>query len=165
MKIWSGLGTLSFGLPRITTTPPMKIWSALGTFEFEHLNLSEGVGVHVTYDWPMALQTIVTWGPLNRQMDRHDWKHYLPTSSLAGGNKQMLKWMVKLHICPPPTHTQFTVENQVKYQSFKVKLKLKLRLFVKICKLVSVHVFDVKLQWFSLQMKQNFTKFCEKKEM
>lgn len=48
----------------------------------------------------------------------------------------------KIAHMPPPT--QFTVENQVKYQSFKVKLKLKL--FVKICKLVSVHVFDVKLQ-------------------
>ena len=50
----------------------------------------------------------------------------------------------KIAHMPPPT--QFTVENQVKYQSFKVKLKLKLKLFVKICKLVSVHVFDVKLQ-------------------
>ena len=34
IKIWSGLGTLSFSLGKIIPHPPMKIWSGLRTLSF-----------------------------------------------------------------------------------------------------------------------------------
>ena len=35
-----------------------------------------------------VLAVAVTWGPFPcEQTDTHDWKHYLPTTSLVGGNK------------------------------------------------------------------------------
>ena len=42
-----------------------------------------------------ALWVMVTWEPLvdkltDRQTDGHDWKCYLPTTSLAGGNKEKM---------------------------------------------------------------------------
>ena len=42
----------------------------------------------VAWDWPMTSWVMVTWGPppwSDRMTDRHDWKHYFLTTSLAGG--------------------------------------------------------------------------------
>ena len=38
-----------------------------------------------------ALLVMVTWNPPCEQTDRNEWKHYLPTTSLAGGSKMKEK--------------------------------------------------------------------------
>ena len=50
---------------------------------------------------------MVTWDlRVDRITDRHDWEHYLPTTSLAGGNKSSKDGCQrrphKLHLCRPP---------------------------------------------------------------
>ena len=36
---------------------------------------------HVICGWPIAAWVVVIWGPpMNRLTERHDWKHYLPTT-------------------------------------------------------------------------------------
>ena len=59
-------------------------------FPSEHVWTCRGRGevLHLTLDWPMISWVVVIWRPtVIKQTDRHDWKHYLPTTSLAGGNQ------------------------------------------------------------------------------
>ena len=45
-----------------------------------------------------ALRVIITWGPLHGQtdwlMDRHVWKHHVPATSFASGNKYLQLFLI-----------------------------------------------------------------------
>ena len=53
----------------------------------------EGTGTRAEW-WSCTVRSNASWvmatpPPVGRMADKHDWKHYLPATSLAGGNDRM----------------------------------------------------------------------------
>ena len=76
-----------------------------------------------------VLWVVVTWEPpppVNRMTDRHDWKHYLPATSLAGGNRNESATMTGkftiVHFSRLMMNGNFSVVTQLEFRPPLVEL-------------------------------------------
>ena len=98
---WTGLNmSIGGGVP----VQWGRSWASLNMFRgrqglvCEDSTCDKGMGVPVWWWWcwgldggGLALYGDPTCKQNGRQTDRHDWKHYLPATSLAGGNNSLDK--------------------------------------------------------------------------